>query len=260
MPEIFLGIAALIGVLILLQVFLSTNPAALARAVRYAGAGILAVVAAALIYIRQFTFGFLAASMAWGLFTKGHLWPSAWPTRGFPFIWWFPTGGTYRGPRSSQRRGPQAGQTSSVSTAWIEIELNHDSGEMAGRILQGKHAGRALASLSPDDLIAFYADAGSADAETARLLEAYLDRRLGPEWRLKQQQQSSEQKHEAPRTSRDTGMSRDEAYSVLGLKTGASEDDIRAAHKRLMMQNHPDRGGTDYIAAKINEAKDVLLR
>jgi DnaJ family protein C protein 19 len=54
-------------------------------------------------------------------------------------------------------------------------------------------------------------------------------------------------------------MSRDEALKVLGLGTDAGEDDIRAAHRRLMLQNHPDKGGSDYLASKVNEAKDVLL-
>lgn len=60
-----------------------------------------------------------------------------------------------------------------------------------------------------------------------------------------------------PRSS--GGMSRREALQVLGLDDGASEADIRAAHRRLIRQAHPDTGGTSYLAAKINEAKDVLL-
>ncbi len=54
-------------------------------------------------------------------------------------------------------------------------------------------------------------------------------------------------------------MSRAEALRVLGLQEGASEDDIRAAHRKLILQNHPDKGGSDYLASKINEAKDTLL-
>jgi curved DNA-binding protein CbpA len=55
-------------------------------------------------------------------------------------------------------------------------------------------------------------------------------------------------------------MSRDEAFAVLGLKPGASSTDIRTAHRHLMKEYHPDKGGSDYLAAKINQAKDVLLQ
>ena len=261
MPEILIGIAVLVGILILLQLFISASPRALARAIRLTGVAALAIGAGVLFYLRQSTFGFIAACMAYGLYTQGHIYPSGWPGRGFPFAWWFPMAGLFRGPRRPRGRSSQSGQTSRVGTGWIEVELDHDTGEMQGYVLQGAFASKTLASLSPDDLIALYREAGSADAETARLLEAYLDRRLGPEWRLKQQEQQSakDEQQEAPRGRRDSGMSRDEAYRVLGLQSGASEDEIRAAHKKLMMQNHPDRGGSDYLASKINEAKDVLL-
>lgn len=259
MPEILIGIAVLVGILIFLQLFISASPSALARALRLTGVGALAAAAALLFYLRQITFGLIAASMAWGLYTQGHIWPSGWPGRGFPFVW-FPTGGSYRGPRRPRSRGPQAGQTSRVATTWIEVELNHDTGEMQGLVLQGKYASRTLASLSSTDLLAFYGVAGTADSETARLLEAYLDRRLGPEWRLKQQEQkASDRQQETSHRRPDSSMSREEAYRVLGLQPGANEVEIRAAHKKLMMQNHPDRGGSDYLASKINEAKDVLL-
>lgn len=54
-------------------------------------------------------------------------------------------------------------------------------------------------------------------------------------------------------------MTRDEAYQVLGLAPGASETEIRAAHRRLMRGAHPDQGGSDWLAARINQARDVLL-
>jgi hypothetical protein len=259
MPEILLGLAVLAVVLFLLRMFVTANPAALVRALRYAGVAALGGVAAFLFYLRRVDLGFIAGGMAYALYTQGHVFPQGFQgflTRG-SFFRSILFGGLGGGPRRPRGTGPKGGQTSRVATAWLDLELDHDTGEMQGMVLQGKYVNKALASLSPSDLIALHGEAGAADAESARLLEAYLDRRLGPDWRLQQQEEKTQQ--EQPRGRRDSGMSREEAYAVLGLKTGASEDDIRAAHKKLMMQNHPDRGGSDYLAAKINEAKDVLV-
>jgi hypothetical protein len=256
MPEFIAGAAIIVGLLVLLFAFANASPRTLARAVRYAGVGVLAMIAGGLIYIRQFVLGFFFGSMAWGLYTNGHIWP----TRNFFFT---PFGFAWRTSSRTQARRPGAtrGQTSQVATAWLEIELSHDTGEMRGRVLKGAFANRSLTSLAQEQLLALYREAAPQDGETARLLEAYLDRRLGPEWRL------ADHKEEAPREeaagnrgrNRDSGMSREEAFHVLGLGQGASEADIRAAHRKLMMQNHPDHGGSSYLAAKINEAKDVLL-
>jgi hypothetical protein len=123
-------------------------------------------------------------------------------------------------------------------------------------VLKGAFAGQALNRLADDDVLRFYAEARPADSETARLLEAYLDRRLGLDWRTKASEQASSSQRPLRSSS---AMTRDEAWGVLGLSPAASEEEIRDAYKRLMMNLHPDRGGTDYLAAKINEAKDVLL-
>jgi DnaJ domain len=230
MGEILLGAVALILIIFLLRAFVGANPAALVKTLRYAGAVALGLAAIGLFLIERPAVGAFLASMAWGLFTGGHVWPGGWPN--------------YR------RRSPSVGQSSSVRTEWLEMELDHDSGEMRGAILKGAHAGQRLDQLDRDALLTFFAQVD--DPETRRLLEAYLDRTLGPDWR------KTEQASEPPPRGA-TGMSRAEALKVLGLEEGASEDDIRAAHRKLMAQNHPDRGGSDYLASKINEARDVLL-
>jgi hypothetical protein len=235
MGELLLGAVALIAILFLVRAFVGADPKALVKALRYAGAGALALVAIWLLATDRFAPGMFIASAAWGLFTRGHIWPGGWPSYNFP---------------GRSRSTP--GQSTSVRTPWLEMELDHDTGDMRGTILQGDHAGRRLDQLGKDALVALYQTVEQDDSETARLLEAYLDRTFG-DWR-------PAATNDEPRPERaSSGMSRAEALKVLGLQEGASEDDIRAAHRRLMLQNHPDKGGTDYIAAKINEAKDVLL-
>jgi len=235
MGELLLGAVALIAILFLVRAFVGADPKALVKALRYAGAALLALLAIWLFVTDRFAPGIFIASAAWGLFTRGHIWPGGWPSYNFP---------------GRSRSTP--GQSTSVRTSWLEMELDHDTGDMRGTILKGDLAGRRLDQLGKDKLVAFYQTVAQDDPETARLLEAYLDRTFG-DWRPS----AAEDEPKPGRTT--TGMSRAEALKVLGLEEGASADDIRAAHRRLMLQNHPDKGGTDYIAAKINEAKDVLL-
>ena len=159
--------------------------------------------------------------------------------------------GLFRGPRKS------AGQKSGVRTDLIEMVLDHDSGSMEGRCLKGRFAGREFASLREAELLRLLDEIGGADSQGAALLEAYLDRRCKG-WRERRSAGASKEKAREPRDA-NGGMSRKEAYDVLDLKPGASEDAIRAAHRRLMMKLHPDRGGSTYLASRINEAKDVLL-
>jgi DnaJ-domain-containing protein 1 len=144
-----------------------------------------------------------------------------------------------------------------VRTDALEMELDHDSGRMEGRCLKGQFTGRTLSSLSDDELLLLLAELRDADAQGAALIEAYLDRRAQG-WREKGADGAAKEQARAPRGGR-IRMAPDEACAVLGLGKGASEEEIRAAHRKLMMKLHPDQGGSTYLAARINEAKDVLL-
>ncbi len=153
--------------------------------------------------------------------------------------------------------GPSPGGASTVRARFFEMSLNHETGEMDGRILEGRHSGAYLSQLSLSALVALYNDILPVDQKSADLLEAYLDRVHGPEWRNSQSQ--DDQNSGTRGASSAGGMSRAEAFAILGLEEGASEEEIRSAHKRMMKTAHPDAGGSDYLAAKLNQAKEVLL-
>lgn len=143
---------------------------------------------------------------------------------------------------------PGGGQRTEVRTGWLQAWIDHGSGDVGGTVLAGPYAGRALDALSDGELLDLRGQCG-ADADSVKILEAYLDRRLGPDWRNSRQS-----------AGRPTGdMTRDDAFAVLGLAEGASEQEIRAAHRRLIQRVHPDVGGSADLAARINRAKDVLL-
>lgn len=229
MAPVLLGLLVLIALVAALRGIAYADPKLLKNLMRYGGVAALGALAVFLAVIDRWPGAVFIGGLAWSLYTGGRFVPLGWPMPHFP------GGGA-----------PDQTQTSTVRTTWLAMELDHASGEMQGKVLKGVYAGRALADLDRDALLVLHRDA--ADTETARLLEAYLDRRLGPDWRAEQGARRS-----------SGAMSRKEALKVLGLAEGASADDIRATHKRLMLQNHPDRGGSDYLASKINEAKDVLL-
>ncbi len=162
-------------------------------------------------------------------------------------------GGGMGGPFTSARKTP--GQKSRVGTGRIEMELDHDSGRMEGRCLSGRFAGRELSSLSDGEAMQLLDELRQEDAPEAAVMEAYLDWRL-PGWRDRDSERAQAEPGAARRRG---GMSAEEAYALLGLSRGASEEEIRRAHRKLMMKVHPDQGGSTYLAARINEAKEVLL-
>jgi len=159
------------------------------------------------------------------------------------------------GNMARSRMGPSGGQTSDIETDHLRMTLDHDSGAMSGTVLKGDHAGRALDDLGLDDLLALLAAFEAADPPSARLLETYLDRSRHDDWRDVREARA----HRARGPARN-GMTAEEAREILGVGPDASESDIREAHHRLMQRNHPDHGGSTYLAARINLAKEVLLR
>jgi hypothetical protein len=136
-----------------------------------------------------------------------------------------------------------------VSTGFLAAWIDHATGDIGGRVLQGRFVGHSLEAMSESDLLALHAECAS-DADSLRVLESYLDRRLGADWR---------RMHQAPPRGPRTDMTRQEALATLGLQEGATDQEIRAAHRRLILRMHPDAGGTAELAARINRAKDVLL-
>lgn len=159
------------------------------------------------------------------------------------------------GPFGSAHKTP--GQKSHIRTDRLEMGLDHDSGHMEGKCLSGRFAGRTLSTLSDREAMELLDELHQDGAPEAGLMEAYLDWRL-PGWRDERSGQA-EHAGSGRARARGTRMSTEEAYAVLGIGPAASEEDIRQAHRRLMMKMHPDQGGSNYLAARINEAKEVLL-
>lgn len=229
MQFFLLGLAALVLTLFLISGFTRANPSVMARQMRLAG-GALALAAAAVFLVR-------GAAGAATLFGMLGAWLLGWNAGVFG-----PSGPTHK----------SSGQTSTVTTEHLSMELDHDTGAMTGQVLKGMFAGRDLDSLKPAEVALLWHDCRFVDPQSAQLIEAYLDR-IHPSWREDVQRGESEMR------DRDGRMTPDEACEILGIEPGATDEQIRRAHRDLMLKLHPDRGGSTYLAAQVNEAKDVLL-
>jgi hypothetical protein len=220
-------LAALLAAVFAAHKFIKANPAAMARRLKIGG-GIVALAAAAFLMSR----GAAVLGLPLGLLGVWLLWePSRLP------------GGT----------APSQGQISSIVTDHLEVQLDHDSGEMTGRVRKGMFAERRIENMRAAELALLWQDCRFVDQQSAQILQAFLDR-THPSW------QEDMARGEKEMSSGPNGkMTEKEALEILGLKTGASEDEVRKAHRELMMRLHPDRGGSTYLASKVNEAKAVLL-
>jgi hypothetical protein len=150
--------------------------------------------------------------------------------------------------------GPSPGQTSTVHSAFLEMVLDHDTGAMSGSVTSGQHAGQQLEAMSLDALLDLL-NGCQSDPQSVQLLESFIDRVHGDDWRFAEAGPAGRSGGAMPGGS----MSRVQALEILGLDANANEKSIREAHRRLMLANHPDRGGSTFLAAQINQAKEVLL-
>ncbi len=149
-------------------------------------------------------------------------------------------------------------EVSRVATRLLRMELNRRSGRLDGTVLGGRFAGRRLDGLGLSELLELFEEFRREDPDSAKLLEAYLDRR-DPGWRAARFEEESSTRQRAG-SGGETFMDERTALAVLGLRQGATAEEIKAAHRRLMAKLHPDHGGSNYLATQINRAKETLLR
>ena len=221
--------------------FRAANPVVLARAIKISG-GVVALAVAAFTGIR----GELAVAIPLGIFGAGLLGWSPFGASGFSKI-----GGMFGGSSSTTFGRDRA---SRVRSQYLEMTLDHDSGELfRARSWPGRMPAIRLGEFDLPQLMEMIS---GFDAESVPLLESYLDRRF-PAWRQNAQGDTAGGQG---RPASSGKMTDEEAYQILGLQPGAGRDEIGRAHRALMKKLHPDQGGSTYLAARVNEAKDVLLR
>ncbi len=215
------------------KVFARSDRAALSKALK-AVTGVAALGAAAVLGMK----GRLDMALLLGGFAA---WVLGWGGLAVPLPW--------RKPKAPPNR------FSRIRSAMVEMEIDHRSGAVEGTILAGPFAGRRLSGLDLASLRRLYEECATLDPDGIPLLETYLDRRFAG-WR----EHAQGDRDTRTRVHAQSGIiTKDEAYQILGLQPGASLDEIRQAHRTLIKKLHPDQGGTAYLAARVNQAREVLL-
>lgn len=231
MSWFFLGGAVLLALAALYQYLRKLDRRLLMKGLRWGVGGLLALIAALLLLVRRFDIALFVGAGAVQVLRMGRL-----------------------GPFSFDAASVDKGNVSSVRSYYFSMELDHDTGQVTGNVVAGQYAGADLMDLGEVETRLLLAEV-EGDADSMSLLESWLDaNRAG--WR---EYFAAQDSGETPRNE-STGDPVAEAYAVLGLKPGASDDDIRAAHRELMKGVHPDHGGSSYLASKINAARDLLLK
>jgi hypothetical protein len=239
LPDIVLALVLLLllgGTLL----FLKTNGKVPARAMRYAAVGALMLLGVILtISGRAFLDLPVGALIIWLI--------RGWFARGFPGLSKF---------KAWLDNKPNQAWASTIETPWLRMTLDQATGALDGMVLAGRFQGAPLSRLSVNQLRALLDECRAMDAQSARLVETYIDRRHS-DW---SGQTRADGEDAARGPAKGAAITEAEAWQVLGLEPGASQDAIRQAHRNLMMKLHPDHGGSTYLARQINAARDVLLR
>ena len=244
LPYFILGVALLAGAVLAGRWFMTAEPRSIIGVFKWVGLAIVIVVV---------VFFAVTGRLGWALMVLPVLLP--WFMR---FRALARTAKNFSRMSAAMGGGGGAGQGSEIKTRFLRMTLDHASGAMEGEVLEGEHAGRVLEELSLGELVDLLRTCLVEDERSAQVLAAYLDRNH-KDWREKYGSESAGRDRQgAP--GKGGAMTRHEAYEVLGLEPSASADEIKEAYRRLIASLHPDHGGSSYLAAKINLAKDVLLR
>lgn len=229
-PYLILGLALLVGFVLIGRWFATADPAVLARVLKGALIAVILVGGAFLAVTGKLVPAAILASILVPLLLR---WRAM-------------------AKRMKSAGGPSAGQSSTIETEFLRARLDHDSGAMTGEVLRGAFAGRRLEELSVEEVRALRAECDGVDPQAAAILDAWLARGGDADGAGTETGAGGE-------PSGGGAMTREEAFEVLGLSPGASDGEVKAAHRDLIRKLHPDQGGSTYLAAKINRAKDVLL-
>lgn len=170
-----------------------------------------------------------------------------------PFLTKYLAPGGLGAPPFSGNQGNNA--HSKVKTQSLNMTLDHATGQIDGEILEGAFSGKKLSALTENEFAQFYAYCQSNDQEAIRLLQAFIARERS-DWETNS---TYDQTNDTPSNNNSDAINLREAYDILGLDENASKEQVSSAHRALMTQLHPDKGGSNYLAAKVNEAKRIIL-
>lgn len=229
-----LGVVLLTGLLLSMRWYVAVTPKTLLKALKWLSLGLIVSIG---------LFLALTGRLAWAFVTLPVL---------FGWLMRFRSAATMFKNFSRVRGRAQSTGSSEVETRFLRMTLDHGSGAMDGEIIEGPHKGRLLSEIGQYMVVNLLKQCWSEDEQSAQILETYLDRHY-PDWRTMTESDAG------PGMSFKDSMDRSEAFEILGLSEEATDEEVKAAYLRLIAGLHPDHGGSTYLAAKINRAKDVLL-